>query len=355
MIPSPHKVASRYRLSSASPQELMLELQNLEDLDESLTEFSEHFNARFAATGLDPEVKNQVEARAKAVKGYNSAVAIEKSALLLQDIDPEARDAALILKKAQAMQVRFDRHIAAAEKIVKRIAKKEIPAQLKKAASQVKRVLTKYLENPQDLEIMYWVNPGDWGDKIAEYRLSFGVNTGKSLVGIELRQAIFGPRSRYPSDKVTMSGGTLSNLGRLDSGSQASNFDLKWAGEKFLELTRGWAGIKGEGAATVNRKKVSRDIADALNSAINRMRSWQSREAEVSSNFTSISGEYRSDLPKEGASEVGEYDYREMVREEIKHWRKVLDPYLKPYMKHIRSIEVQDGEKSWIYTVIDLK
>lgn len=67
-----------------------------------------------------------------------------------------------------------------------------------------------------------------------------------------------------------------------------------------------------------------------------------------------VSYSYRSDLPKEGAYDVGYSRYEEMVRDEIRGWRSILDPHLAPYRSSIKNVRVYDGEKSWIYTDIEL-
>jgi hypothetical protein len=352
MRPSVAKVAFRHRLSNATPQELMNELQNLEALDENLAEFTEHFNARFAAAwALDPEVKSQGEARSKAVDGYNKSNAIVKAAKLLQESNPDARESEMILKKAQVMRDRFDRHVAAAEKIIQRIAKKERPKRLRLLATKAERAIKKMLVNPRDLKVMYWVNQG-WSG--VAYRISLGVHTGKTLMGVAMTQTIYSPDSSRDSDEVRTSIGSLNNLGGLSSGS-SFDFDLQKIMSGFQELTHGWSGIKGEEDAKSSRKAVAPDIANALGGALRAMDRWDHRKAEINANFTEISGEYRSDLPKEGASDVGSDTYYDMVNDEISHWKRVLNARIKPYMKHIRRIDVQDGEKSWIHTSIILK
>jgi len=79
------------------------------------------------------------------------------------------------------------------------------------------------------------------------------------------------------------------------------------------------------------------------------------REPEISGDSLHVEGSYRSNLPKEGASAVGEYQYEEMVKKELASYHKVLDPALAPYKDKIKSVGVYDGEKSWIYTDITLK
>lgn len=44
-----------------------------------------------------------------------------------------------------------------------------------------------------------------------------------------------------------------------------------------------------------------------------------------------------------------------MVEAEIANYRKRLDPALQPFASSIRKVRVYSGEKSWIYTEIELK
>jgi hypothetical protein len=83
------------------------------------------------------------------------------------------------------------------------------------------------------------------------------------------------------------------------------------------------------------------------------MGAWSAHAAKLDGNV--VVGGYRSDLPKEGAYEVGYSRYREMVSDEIARWLQVLNPHLAPYKSSIKRMSVQDEEKSWIYTEIELK
>jgi hypothetical protein len=83
------------------------------------------------------------------------------------------------------------------------------------------------------------------------------------------------------------------------------------------------------------------------------MGAWMSDPVTLDGNV--VRGAYRSDLPKEGGYEVGYSRYREMVSDEIARWLQVLNPHLAPYKSSIKRVRVQDEEKSWIYTEIELK
>ena len=107
-------------------------------------------------------------------------------------------------------------------------------------------------------------------------------------------------------------------------------------------------------AASLSRAQVAANVQAALESALRRAPSaWDADPVEVDG--LRVRGSYRSDLPKEGAYEVGEYRYEEMVRAEIAAWRRFLDPLLAPHMAGIASVRVYAGEKSWIYTEVRLK
>ena len=101
------------------------------------------------------------------------------------------------------------------------------------------------------------------------------------------------------------------------------------------------------------RARVATDVVRALNDAIRNMDAWSAHAAKLDGNV--VVGGYRSHLPKEGSYEVGYSRYREMVSDEIARWLQVLNPHLAPYKSSIKRMSVQDEEKSWIYTEIELK
>lgn len=94
------------------------------------------------------------------------------------------------------------------------------------------------------------------------------------------------------------------------------------------------------------------NVERALNDAIRQMGAWSEHAATTHGKI--VEGGYRSRLPKEGAYDVGYSRYREMVSDEIARWRQVLNPYLAPYRSSIKRVSVNDEEKSWIYTEIEL-
>ena len=113
--------------------------------------------------------------------------------------------------------------------------------------------------------------------------------------------------------------------------------------------------MKGEAEASAARAGTAKKIADALQRALDSMHAWMREGAKVSDDNLTVEGSYRSNLPKEGAYEVGEYEYERMVSEEISGYRRTLAPLLAPFKDQIAKVEVYDGEKSWIYTNILLK
>jgi len=101
------------------------------------------------------------------------------------------------------------------------------------------------------------------------------------------------------------------------------------------------------------RARAAKDVVRALNDAIRQMGAWSAHAAKLDGNV--VVGGYRSSLPKEGGYEIGYSRYREMVSDEIARWLQVLNPHLAPYKSSIKRVRVQDEEKSWIYTEIELK
>lgn len=108
-------------------------------------------------------------------------------------------------------------------------------------------------------------------------------------------------------------------------------------------------------AADPNRESNAKAIARAIDSVTGRMSYSGTDEAEISPDFRTIEGAYRSDLPKEGAYFVGEYEYERMVSEETARAREALTPALAPYKDMIARVSIYAEEKSWVYISVTLK
>ena len=100
------------------------------------------------------------------------------------------------------------------------------------------------------------------------------------------------------------------------------------------------------------------DVAPGVMSALNRAcrkLGWQTESAEMDGAKGVRAGYRSSNLPKEGAREMGEADYDELLESELAKGKKVVDNALSPYMDGIKEMYLQPEEKSWITVYVELK
>ena len=337
----------------ASPiSEVLRDLAILDELatnlEGAIDVYTQH--VRMAAS-LSPEVVSQFEARNKAAEGLKKARTVLEMVQGILAAYPGDKTAQRAAKDADVMVRRFERTEKDALKMIHGLSKKAWPAALKKLVPGIKRGIEQRLVDPSKLQVI------PWQAESTKYQ-----SYGGHLKGVAY-QVVF----RITDKSIGHSGKAEivlqeSTVHAIGPHIQAGYGDPKVvkkpaeAVQAFLAQLDGWPGMKGQADAIAGRAGIAADVASALNSATRSMRAYDSRSPEISSDNRRVSGEYRSDyLPKEGAYDVGEYEYGEMVEREIARWRKVLDPKLRPYMSNIKSIDVEDGEKSWIYTTVTLK
>jgi hypothetical protein len=351
MTPSIARVARARIASEASA--LLDQLDQLAELDGTLTAIEDSFAMHYrTASTILPQVVSHSDALAKSAKGLEQANVVLRSAQAIVAAFPEDKTAGRVVADANTMVARFTRHVEVARNVIRTLAQKQVPPDLKAAAAKVKAALSKRLFDPDVLQVIPWVRstkaqlPGhsySWIDTV-EFQYKFRIEGLPERLGrqgrfeVELREMALGNRGVQFYDGM--------NAHPYTSPAQVIEF--------FDRALQGWDGIVGQAAANVGRAQVADKVKAALESALRRApSSWGTDAVEVQG--LHVSGAYRSGLPKEGEREVGEYRYSEMLAEEIADWRRVLDPLLAPHMAGIASVRVGGGEKSWIYTRITLK
>lgn len=345
------RVAFRHLLRQGSPipdiQDVMETLQNLAELDSNLTEFEDSFQSHFAASGgLNPEVGNQLEALQKATEGVKQAELAKKAAESIVDLFPDDKTAPRAVDAARVMIKRFQHHAEAARKIIRRIAEKEMPADLKKATASVKRLLQKRLVNPRDLQEIPWVQKPFTRNEIASYYTYLVISIpGKEARGIQLRQRIFSPHAQYSDPGVKVAGGRMGSF--LDE----KPFTKALAVELFVGQLRGWSGLQGEATANTTRQQVAGQI-EGIVASWSRRQGHQVDRVEVSSDYLHINGGFRGDTRWESYSE---WDQDEGTSREGNVYQKNLHSALGNLTKHIKSLWVSYGEKGWWSVDITLK
>lgn len=341
--------------SDASDASALLDqLDQLAALDGTLTAIEDSFAMHYrTASELRPQVVSHADAMKKAMAGLEQAQKILEAAQAIVDAFPEDKTAGRAEADANTMVARFTRHEAEARKIIRTLAQKQMPPALKAAAAKVKAAASKLLVDPDQLQVIPWIQPhtayipGRYGQASNLETVLFSVvfriegieNAHRDRFQVELRETPVGE----PGVKFFSEFNTSAYTGP----------------EQALEIMRrtlaGWPGMKGEADAISARAPTAAAVVRALDAAISRMRAWDSNPVRTTNGGLVVEGAYRSGLPKEGPLEVGSSRYDEMVREEIANWRRVLDPYLAPHMAGIKDVRVHDGKKSWIYTRITLK
>jgi hypothetical protein len=298
---------------------------------------------------LDPEIISQFDLLSKAKKGLDNAKAVQEAVKKVLEANPEDKTALRVSRDADTMVSRFRRHVQDAQKVVSTLSRKTMPESLKRYAVEVARRIRMRLEDPNMLEVIPWQRESYHlvsGMQGVEYQVVFRIDTGDRDIGV---------LEGFASEFSTGSRGVLfypRKLGRIVEKAMSP----ETAVDEYLDFAQGWEGLKGESKAIDEREGVAQQIASVLNGLVHRFDTWRDPQlAEIERGNTRIIAGYRSGLPKEGERSVGESEYREMVHEEIKRYRQSLDPALRQFASSIRGVRVYDGEKSWIYTEVELK
>lgn len=345
------RVANRYLLASAPDlEELQEGLATLKELDANLQAIEDAFGAHFTMTAsvLKPEVKSQFDALAKAKEGLKAAREIQKHADVILSLEPSDKTAQRTKVEADRMVDRFSRHEEAARKIIRTISKKEMPSNLKKVAAAATKLIEDQLADPSALEVIPWQNTVNlWNDisgrmvEVVMYQMVFQIKGAEEY--LPYRPLLV----EYTSTKAGV-------YARTEGPGEGTLTNSREFAAYVLERLKGWSGLKGAAGAAATRTSTADEVAKIITSVCERL-GWDSDRAQVSQDKTRIQGAYRSNLPKEGAYSVGEYEYERMEREEIARCRTQLAPLLQPYKDLIERAHIQAEEKSWIYIEVTLR
>jgi len=372
------RVAQRFL--SASPlgeidQAIELLTELADNLEASTGVFLDHYRTATywsykSPAKIDPKIVSQFDTLDKARKGLDAARKAQEAIALAQKYDPTAKPTLRMIQDVETLIKRFTKLHADAHKVIAIASKKLVPVRLKKIAANVAAALKARMRNPSSVEIVHWQtnsfvtfhsNTADTPTMEGlEYQVVFIFTIPKEerlrnedISGVWRPQLILAEHTA--STKV-------GPYFRLSSGGSRDNSPItstKQVVDAVIDYTRDWKNWKGAEEEAAGRAPLAKQIANALASALKRAGGgWGhdlGRGVEISGDNRSVSGEYRSDLPKEGAYDVGESDYHDLVDREIADWHKILDPALAPFKDRIRRVNVSAGEKSWIYTSIELR
>lgn len=347
-----NRIAARWIAKQAAPpslKDILVNLKTLGELSQNIEDVTDTFGMHYKMAAVDTNIASQLDALKKARSGLKAAQATQQAVLTILGSYPEDKTALRASKDALVMVKRFEKHLNDANKMVRTLSKKQMPPALKKVVAAATRMLKSKLVDPKKLQVIPWQDPHggfSYGGKGQVFMVVFRIED-PDLLGTDRGRA----ELTVWENTGTAKGPSVNSRGQLIS------VDAKRVTKSFLESLTGWPGMKGEAEASQARKTTALAIADVVQRACDSMgMNWSQRDAEVSKDFMQVEGSYRSsNLPKEGESEYGWQRYEEMVEEELKRYHAKLDPALKPYMKHIKNIDVHTGEKSWVYTYIYLK
>jgi len=298
---------------------------------------------QFEKTAADP-VKEQhkiiINARV-AVKHSEEAL---KHLGELQTIYSEDKAISKIVSDCKLILKRVLKIESDAAKKMNSMSKKGAPKQLKSEAAKAKKAIEAKLVDPKSLKVIPWQqtksehNSNGEIISVTEYQMVFRIENGpyNKIFQMQLSEKVGGRR-----DGQTVA---LDKFGTF--------IPIKDFVPKFLEGLKGWDGLRGESNRNQQRSQVMGNLEKILNSVVRKM-GFDYQRAEI--NGRSIEAGYRSDLPKEGAYEVGSAAYDRMVSAEIKRAEKAISALLRPYKDQISRVRISDGEKSWIYYDIELK
>lgn len=364
-------IAYRIRMAGADLSEIIDSLKALQVLDRSLDgleqAFESRFEERFAATPIDPEIKNQLDVYKKAKEGLEHAKAAKAALENLMKIHPEEKAAQRAMEEAERLVGKYVRHMEAGKKIISTAAKKTMPPGLKKMTNDVAKLIKDRLADPDGLVITPW--QGEVKIYQDRYNSTMGVGYSVSFqvkdVDAEYEEYDSNGRAVWKTRKKTVVWSLFENFimavtpGQSPpltakaetSGDRKEATSAKEVADFFLKSLVGWSGLKGEDESRKKRDAVAGAIGSILG---NLCRKWGSKGAdspEWDANFLQVTCSFRR-YAKESEDR---YSQRDLIEKEMVQVRKELEASLKPYAASNPQISIGGGEKGWVGISISIK
>ena len=362
MPTSPSRVAASFTASSLS--DVLDGLDALRELDSRLTSlevsFDEHYPGVLrVAAEVDPEVVSQGESLKKAREGLAAAREIRAKVDVILKAYPDDKTAKRAVADADVMIERFKKHEEAAAKVIRTIAKKQMPPALKAYMAKAEKLISSKFADPSSLTVIPWVSPHTVHVAPVD-RWSQG--TQIKCLRFDAVFRVEGVPEEYPDDpnnrrtrrvelsvsetSVGSGGAWISEHYTTDTTKQ----DPAWFAAKFLEKLQGWSGIAGAAEANKARRAVALQIGSLLGPLARRLGD-PSQDVEVDPAGLNVSVSFRTNLQEE---DYGQYE------EEWRHKgdRFYLEPakkLLAPYADKIKSFSVDYSEKGWWSFEVNLK
>ena len=360
---SPSRVAASFTANSLS--EVLYGLDALRELDSRLTSmevsFDEHYpNVLRVAAVVDPEVVSQGAALQKAREGLAAARDIRLKVEVILKAYPDDKTAKRAVADADVMIERFVKHEEAAAKVLRTIAKKQMPPALKAYMDKAEKLIAAKFVDPSKLRVIPWVTLH------TEYIPPVNRWSEGTQIKCLLFQAVFRVEGVFAGDpleptrtqrvELIVSEATAGPGGTRIDGLRAYSVgdtkqDATWFADKFLEELRGWPGLVGATGANATRKTVALQIGALLGSLAQRLGESRKQDAEVDPAGLTVHVSFRTDLREE---DYGQYD-ETWRREGDRMYKEPAKKLLAPYADKIKSFSLSYGEKGYWSFAVTLK
>ena len=350
MTTSSRRVARQFvaRANRQMLQDAMSTLADLGILADNVEEITDTYGLHYkmAASSVDTEVASQIDALVKIQEGIAQAKKVETALNEMLRLFPDDKSAQRAAKDTGIMLRRLRKVQLTAHKMVKSLAKKQLPPELKKQATKIKRGIVSKLENPKALEVL------PWAEKTFRYTPSGGVK------GLEYRMIFRLEDPTIPNHdhkvRMVLSAHTVSDKGLMQSGSnlyEEQYKDSKSFVEHFLGLLTGWPGLKGEGKKNEGRLAIANRIAPIVRSMTRRWSAYGTEEVEISKDGLSVEGNWRSEALERLSEWEEETTYTNTQKNAEADFRKSLGQL----EKHVKQVDISYAEKGWWYIRVIMK
>lgn len=304
---------------------------------------------RKVAEGDFQSVEGQIRRLMEAVRHMETA----KTAMgnVLSQL-PEDKGALKIQKDCETQIKRMNKEMEDLRKQARSIAEKTIAPELKKLAADVVKAVRAQLVDPKKLQVIPWQT-----EVTIQGASRYDRATRAQVPAILLR--IDDPGLGHDKRRQLVLYREPSGVLRAPMpgyyGEPVPAPPPKEIAAAFIKLLGTWDGVKGLSDQRAKWKATADKIKPLFESALSRLGSYGSDGVEVSADGRTLSGSYRSSLPKEGDHGIDEYEYDEMVKREYARADKGLDSALGHMKSEIDKISRHVGDKGWIEISIHLK
>lgn len=300
---------------------------------------------RQAADGDFKSMEARIRQLLGAVKIANDT---RKVITTLLETVPNDTSAQRMAKDCEAVIKRLEKEIEDLRKKARAVSEKAVPPELKKLAADVAKLVRAQLVDPKKLQIIPWhidvyVVPPGYGRGSNETFPSIILRITDPGLGYEKSQSV--TVFKHPHLGLAVAQGYASPEAAPSA---------KVVAEKLVKSLGTWDGVKGLGDQRAKWMETAMQIKPLLETVLRRLGSDADR-VEVSDDGRTISGAYRSGLPKDGDRGIDEYRYEEMRKAEYARADKALDAVLGHMKSKIDDISRTTGDKGWISIDIRLK